>query len=41
MAECAQLISEELPCMVPDPRKFSHIPLLAMSVRIHAVNVQL
>jgi hypothetical protein len=33
MAECAQLISEELPSNLQDPRKYSHIPLLSLSVR--------
>lgn len=33
MAECAQLISEELPSSLPETRKFSHIPLLTLSVR--------
>jgi hypothetical protein len=32
MAECAQLISEELPTNLSDPRKYSSIPLLSLAV---------
>lgn len=34
MAECAQLISEELPSNLSDARKFSRIPVLSLSVRL-------
>ena len=33
MADCAQLISEELPSNLVDPRKFACIPLLSLAVR--------
>lgn len=38
MADCAQLISEEMPSNLADPRKFARIPLLSLAVRTNPHN---